>query len=364
MITLRQGKAKSILDNSLDSALTAVEVYNRPRTKFRLENYIVLMVIAWTKLFHAYFQATIGERYFYKEKNGRYKVTDGERKAWELGTCIDEYKKVQQAYKLSAAVEANLRYFIGIRNRIEHRYWDGSTLDVLLFGECQSFLFNYENAIVALFGDEYSLNTCLAYALQFAHLRPSAQQKAQRELLSNDMKNLKAYIDKYKTDLPQTVFDSQEFSVKLLQIPKVSNTNRTDLSIEFVNWNTLDEQDRANYEKVTTIIKDKIVKQSVANADTLKPGAVVTAVKARLGIDFNTAMHSRLWKVFRIRPESSSKAKFETKNKYCLYDEPHDDYVYTSDWIEFIVGLFERYGFTKENFYGKCKGHLSIDDYQ
>lgn len=68
MITLRQGKTKTILENSRNSALTAVETYNRPNSKFRIENYIILMVIAWTKLFHAYFQATIGEKYFYKEK--------------------------------------------------------------------------------------------------------------------------------------------------------------------------------------------------------------------------------------------------------------------------------------------------------
>ena len=65
MIILRQGKAKSILENSINSALTAVETYNRPRVQFRIENYIILMIIAWTKLFHAYFQSEIGERYFY-----------------------------------------------------------------------------------------------------------------------------------------------------------------------------------------------------------------------------------------------------------------------------------------------------------
>lgn len=70
MIVLRQGKAKTILESSINSAFTAVETYNRPRTQFRIENYIILMIIAWTKLFHAYFQATIGERYFYKEKMG------------------------------------------------------------------------------------------------------------------------------------------------------------------------------------------------------------------------------------------------------------------------------------------------------
>ena len=36
--------------------------------KYLVVTGVTLMVIAWTKLFHAYFQATIGEKYFYKEK--------------------------------------------------------------------------------------------------------------------------------------------------------------------------------------------------------------------------------------------------------------------------------------------------------
>ena len=160
MITLRQGKAKTILENSVNSALTAVEVYNRPKTSFRVENYIILMVIAWTKLFHAYFQSTIGEKYFYKEKNGRYKVIDGEKKAWELKECIKHFQKTSTDYKLSEAVVANLNFFVGIRNKIEHRYWESSALDILLFGECQSLLYNFENTLVALFGEDYSIAFC------------------------------------------------------------------------------------------------------------------------------------------------------------------------------------------------------------
>lgn len=94
MIVLRQGKAKTILESSINSAFTAVETYNRPRTQFRIENYIILMVVAWTKMFHAYFQSTIGERYFYKEKNGRFKRVDGEKKAWELTECIKNYQRI------------------------------------------------------------------------------------------------------------------------------------------------------------------------------------------------------------------------------------------------------------------------------
>ena len=242
--------------------LVFIEVKNRPHTQFRIENYIILMIVAWTKLFHAYFQATIGERYFYKEKNGRFKRVDGEKKAWELSECIKNYQKYNAENKLSEAVVSNLRFFIGIRNKIEHRYWDSSTLDILLFGECQSLLYNYENLAVELFGNDYSINTSLAYALQFSHLRATEQLKAQRELLSKDMQDIKKYIDKYKTDLTQEIYDSQEYSIKLLQIPKISNTNRADLAVEFVNWNAISTEDKENYAKVTAIIKDKIVKKN------------------------------------------------------------------------------------------------------
>ena len=364
MITLRQGKAKTILDNSINSALTAVENYNRPRTKFRIENYIILMIIACTKLFHAYFQATIGERYFYKEKNGRYKIVDGEKKAWELKECIKNFQKFSDKIKLSDGVVANLKFFIGIRNKIEHRYWDSSALDILLFGECQSLLYNYENLSVALFGEEYSLNTCLAYALQFSHLRAKEQLNAQKELLSKDMQDIKRYIDKYRTDLQQDIYNSQEYSIKLLQIPKVSNTNRSDLAVEFVNWNSVNKEDRENYQKITAIIKDKIVKQNVSNANMLKPKDVILAVKEKTNEEISLKNHTDLWKAFGVRPNSKSDAKFDTIQKYCIYDEPHNDYLYSSQWVEFIVNLIEKFGFRRDNIYGKCKEKLNIKDYE
>ena len=46
---------KSCLDKARDSALLAVETYNKPAVKFKSGGYIVLMSIAWTSLFHAIF---------------------------------------------------------------------------------------------------------------------------------------------------------------------------------------------------------------------------------------------------------------------------------------------------------------------
>ncbi len=363
MISLRQGKAKMILENSRDSVLTAVEIYNKPNTRFRIENYIVLMVIGWTKLFHAYFQATMGEKYFYKEKNGRYKIVNGEKKAWELNECINKYRNMNTPVQINESIVANIRFFIELRNKIEHRFWSGSELDVLLFGECQALLYNYENLLIGLFGDDYSINACLAYALQFSHMRSDKQITSHRSLLSKDMQDIKRYIDKYKTDLPQNIYDSQEFSIKLLQIPKVSNTNRTDLSIEFVNWNSLDEKDKENYRKVTTIIKDKLVMKPVANANLLKPSKVVDAVNEKTGGKINVNCHTALWKAFGIRPQGDSVSKFATIKKYCVFDEPHNDFLYTKDWVEFICSLIKKYNFNKDNIFEICRGSLRIEDY-
>lgn len=363
MKSLRQGKTKTILDSSRNSAILAVEIFNKPNTSFRIENYIILMIIAWTKLFHAYFQDTLGERYFYREKNGRYKKVDGERKAWELKECIKNYQKSTPPQKLSDAVIANLNFFIGIRNKIEHRHWESSYLDILLFGECQSLLFNYESLLIALFGENYSINTCLAYALQFSHLRSKEQIISQKTLLKNDLKNIKNYIDKYKTDLPQHIFDSQEFSVKLLQIPKVSNTNRTDLSIEFVNWSELDQEDKEKYQKVAAIIKDNVVKLKVSNADLLKPSHVIKMIEEKTGMKISTNQHSMLWKSFGVRPPCNSKDKSKTNDTYCIYDEPHNDYLYTKEWVSFLENLILKHKFTKEKILELCRDSLNINDY-
>ena len=189
------------------------------------------------------------------------------------------------------------------------------------------------------------------------------QTLSQKTLLSNDMLDIKRYIDKYKSDLSQEVFDSQEFSIKLLQIPKVSNTNRSDLAIEFVSWSSLDESDKENYKKITTIIKDKIVKQNVSNANLLKPSRVVDSVEKKTGVRISVSLHTMLWKAFGIRPPQESDDKFNTNDKYCIYDEPHNDYLYTEAWVLFLVKLILIYGFTKDTILQKCKEKLQIDDF-
>lgn len=338
MVQLRKGRTKSLLEASIDSALLAVEIYNKPRTTFRSEAYISLMVMAWLRLLHAYFNTTIGDKYYYKGKNGRYELIDGERKAWELAKCIKEYGALDQAQ------EKNLDFFIKLRNKIEHRHIDKREVDSLIFGECQALLYNFESTLIKLFGSEYSINEALVYSLQFSQLRTTAQKASNRTALSKELKDIVSFVQKYRNGLKDEVFNAMEFSVKLIQIPKISNTNRSDAAIDFVRWDSLSKEDKKAFEKLSAIIKDKKVTVQGANVKRYKPSEVVREVNSKLsGLKITSNLHVVLYKLFEVRPPNGADDPFDTITAYCLYDETHDDYVYEKAWVDFLV-LFMQSG--------------------
>lgn len=332
-LSLRRGKTKTILESSVDSALLSVEIYNKPRTVFRVENYITLMVMAWTRLFHAHFNNTIGDKYYYKTGN-KYRLVDGEKKAWELNECIKKYGE------LSEPEEKNLRLFISLRNKIEHRHIEKETLDVLIFGECQALLYNFENTLVKLFGEEYAINENLAFSLQFSRVITKEQRQAQKNMMSSEVQDLITYIHKYRSDLSENVFNSQEYSVKLIAIPKVASASRNDLSVEFIKWEKLTPEEQMEVQKITTIVKDKTVKVEGINTGRHRPSVVVEKVKESGIVNFSMTYHTALWQIFGVRPANNAEDPFDTNTKFCYYDQAHNDYLYTDNWFEFIVQLF------------------------
>jgi len=352
---LRQGKTKNILQSSIEAALLAVEVYNKPKSIFRSEAYISLMIIAWTRLFHAYFNNSIGNKYYYK-KFGRYEIIDGERKAWELKTCISQYSQ------LSESVKANLEFFIKLRNKIEHRIIEKQEIDIKIFGECQSLLYNYENELVKLFGQEYAVNESLAFALQFSLMRRDEQRISNRRLLAREMVEIDKFINNYRDSLSGSIFQSQEYSIKLIQIPKVASASRHDLAVEFVRWEDLSKEEKNNVSKITAIIKEKVLTKNIINPDCYKPGQVIKVVNKETDeIKIHYGDHRTLVKLFQIRPPNrDAEDPFETNNRYCLYDGVHLDYVFTREWINLVVKLINKHKW----FRGIWKGKERRGEYQ
>ena len=348
---LRKGTAKYLLQNSIESVLTAVEIYNKPKTQFKLQSFITLMIIGWTKALHSYFHSE-GVRYYYKNKSGNYQKIDGEYRTWDISESIKQYNKFDEA------VKANLKFFVSLRNKVEHSDLTDTDIDKILFGECQSLLYNYETYLIEEFGEEYSVNENLAFALQFSTYSVIEQRKAQKRQLSKELSDIKHFIEKYRLSLSDEVFDSLKYSIKFLIVPKISNNNRGDLSIDFVREDALTS---ADYNKITAVIKDKIRKTEVSNLGKHKPSKVCEAVNERIGGGFKITAsyhHPMLCKFYQIKPIDKEDDPFNTNPKFCNYDEVHNDYVYTNEWIEHLVIEFsanpiEKFDAIKEGLNGK-----------
>ena len=110
---------KEMLQKSREAALNAVQAFNNPLTTFKTETFIVLMVIAWTYLLHAYYRsAKIEYRYYSRgPKRRRFKrdPSTGAFRYWELKQCLNE-----GSCPLDKPTKNNLLFLIGLRNEIEH----------------------------------------------------------------------------------------------------------------------------------------------------------------------------------------------------------------------------------------------------
>jgi len=146
------------LEKARAAALAAVKAYNKPGSYFRTAHYIVIMMMAWTALFHAIFFKN-GRRPWHRKKTAgkgvRYVYVDGEPKHWELSECLREYWTDKNPPE-----RANLQFLVGLRHKIEHRHLP--ELDATLYGECQASLMNFDELLGAEFGTRYSLNESLA----------------------------------------------------------------------------------------------------------------------------------------------------------------------------------------------------------
>ncbi len=100
----------------------------------------------------------------------------------------------------------NIEFFLGLRNKIEHRYHP--ELDPALYGECQAMLMNFEDFLVKEFGTDMALLDQVGVALQFSALRPHQQEEALRRLQSAALDDVRDYIQTFRAGLAPEILDS------------------------------------------------------------------------------------------------------------------------------------------------------------
>ena len=337
MAQKRIGKTvRPYLEKARESALLAIEIYNKPAISFRSAGYVSIMVIAWTALMHAIFVRR-DQMPYYRHKNGRFVKIDGEFKHWELLECARQYWGEDS----ENAIRKNLEFFIPLRNKIEHRHIPA--LDASIFGECQAFLLNFDALLGSEFGARHQLRESLSFSLQ---LFPSGANFAAAVKANKSLADVKRFIDNYRSAITTEVMNSGQFAFKAFLIQVANHESADTIPIQFVNYNSLTDDQKAEIGKFAVLVKSKPI--GVVNAELLKPSAVVKAVRQKLGnpmverngkpvSKFTADTHVRCWRHFKVRPGGGAKNPEETNQKFCIYDKAHGDYLYTVDWVNLLV---------------------------
>lgn len=319
---------KALVEKARETALLAVETYNRPTASFRSGAYVVLMIIAWTSLFHALFFRKRIKPYYRKSGSRRYDQIDGEPRRWELKECLQQHYKAN-----NPAARRNLEFFIGLRNKIEHRSL--AQIDPEVFGECQAMLLNFEALLVSEFGDRYAIRGGLTFALQFSQAIPKSSSAPAAKATGGAFKAIKQYVDAFRSSLSADVQNDLAYSFKVFLVPKIGNyASKDSVAVEWIKYDPSKPEEMRSYEKVVAMIKPKELQ--IANLGLLKPTQVAKQVAAKLGVQFSTYDHKLCYEHFKIRPPGGASDPSACNPQFCVYDDLHKDYCYKAEWVDFL----------------------------
>jgi hypothetical protein len=273
---------RELVMKSREAALTAIRVFNDPQVHFKSETFIVLMVIAWRYLLHAYYRAKKVEYRYYKQGPKRRifdRTKHGAYKYWELERCLSEDR-----CPLDRDTANNLRFLLGLRHEIEHQMT--RTLDAYLSGRYQACAINYNEYLKRLSGKQLGIDQQLAYSIQFLEL--TDQQVSRGKQDGSIPERLRSFIAEFDGALTHDEYNHSRYSYRLVFKQKLVNRpGQADRVVEFID----PKSDLAK-----AIDKEFWVKKEVERPK-YRPSDVVKAVQAARFPKFRiTPEHSNLWK--------------------------------------------------------------------
>jgi hypothetical protein len=326
---------KATLLAAREEAVLAVRLYNQATDARVFEGFVVHMHIAWLYLLHARFiRDSIDYRYRDPRNPRRFVKVDGEYKRWELARCVEE-----RWPDSNDAVRKNLEFFIGLRNRIEHRHTrQDVNLALAVGGHAQALLLNFEEELTSGFGSDYSLATVLRFPI-FIGTFTTEGTEALIKLRERLPANLKRFIAEFHHGLTDEVAADARFELRLRVVLEQVQRGGDTPAIQFTRWDDMTEEERELITKLgkrgRAIVREQ--KRAVVGHGLLRPHEAQQRVAATLPFRFTSNHFLRAWQIKGIRPPTGDAHPERTDEKYCLYDELSRSYGYTEAWVGWLI---------------------------
>jgi hypothetical protein len=325
-----------MLAASRDEASLAVRLYNDPSELRSFEGFIVHMHLAWLYLLHAWLTKSEVDFRYRRRDNPRFlERVDGEPKRWELSRCAQERWPDN-----SNPTRANLMFFVALRNKIEHRYvrQQCEALTIVLGGQSQALLLNYEEELAGQFGLAFSMATRLRFPVFIGSFTDAGEQTLLK-LRSSLPAPLRRFITEYHAGLGPETTNNPRYEFRLRVLQELAPRHPDALAVQFSRYDDLTDDERDAVEQLgrkgQVIVRERI--RDVVGADELSPTEVVRQVQERIPFRFTTDDFQRAWKRLGVRPKTKSKNPERTDEKYCTYHKRHKDYGYKSAYVEKLV---------------------------
>jgi len=322
----------TLFEKARESALLAVETFNRPTASFRTGAYTTLMIIAWTSLLLALIVRERDDPYEYDEQGNRLPVTGGGFRFIGIHTCVERY-----FWTKDSGITSNLELFIRLRNGIEHA--DVPGLEEKIFGEAQALLINFERILTTEFGKRFALVQGLAFPITFSYTAPEKRMEAMKRTLSAGQRSVFDFVDAYRSSLTAEMLGSAGYAFRVFMIPRtVNHPGNADVAIQWIDTTSDDPETIAVAdEHIAALLRLKHVE--VANRGRYKPGDVAKIVQRVLGRVFDDSFHHSkackalgAWKS-GARPQQAT----DCDNRYCCYDETFRACTYTKAWVKLLT---------------------------
>jgi len=310
------------LNEAKRQALVAVDFYNRPGDRRSYSDFVIHMHLAWQNMLHAH-RVSRGENIFYRKpgKAIRYEyLPDGTKKTWDLSKCLSE------EFAENDPTRVNVDFFVGLRNRIEHRFQDA--IMSVTEAESHAYVINFETELVKRFGYLHTLGDELRFPVFVQTLTPAGVD-AQKALRKNLPGTTATYITEFQAALSEEVKSDERFTYRVLLMPVKGPKTDADMAVTFVRQDDLTETELHEMvgKKGSVVVAEKY--RDVVYKDERLPKAAATAIQDLIPFRFSTNDFTRLRKKWHIGPTvAGSTVQLRNSADFCAYSPAFSQTVY------------------------------------
>ena len=178
----------------------------------------------------------------------------------------------------------------------------------------------------------------LRFPIFVGELSPLGDAKI-RELQDTLPPSARNFIARFETDLGDDILNDQRYEFRVTIVPKLSGKSDVDRAFTFVCESDLTDDERATLRSLgksgTVVVREQV--RPVAGAGLFKPSQATTEIARSCPFEFTMHHFILAWRKLDCRPAARSDHPERTDERYCVYDQPHGDYLYTPAFVAKVV---------------------------